>query len=230
MTSATRVTAVLGILALCIAAVASWQASNDPRLQETCADTRALYDLDGFGYEVDGATRTGRRLRGTIDGYVRFDDGETPRMPFTLRRTFQLPFWAIRPTKAIPGPKEPDRFERRTLDVDGSDVQIEFAYAMHRSHLRFAAYLFIYDGATVPGAFFVRLREAPLAPFVGVKPLTYVGVASLTDLRHLPEQEERATEVLTAAWRHYVRSCRPGDAGAQAPASSAQSRGTRKSV
>ena len=207
MTTASRVTAALGLILLAAAAVASWSMSRVPWLQETCADPQGLFDLGELGLETTNINDRGGRLRRSVDGFIVPEADKNNPLSFTIRRTFQLPLWAIRPTTAVPGPKEPDRFETRTVDIDGTPVDLEFSYAMHRHSLRFAAYVFIYDGQQAPGAFWVRLLESPVAPFVGVKPITYIGTAGATSLRELPEHEARATEFLIAAWRHHQRAC-----------------------
>lgn len=165
-----------------------------------------LFDAEALGVQTAGLSITGGLLRRTMNGYL--VSPESPvALAFTIRRTFYLPNWLIRPTTAIPGPKEPDVFETRTLDVDGTTVHARFAYAMYRQHARFAVYTLAYAGESSLSGFWLRLSEAPIAAFQGIRPITYIGVATDVSRIILPEQERRAIEFLELAWRHYERAC-----------------------
>jgi hypothetical protein len=199
--------ALLTLVLLCAAGAGVVRLSIRPHTDETCADWRALSEPEGIGLPTDGVRVDGGPRSRTMDGLVLSPDGGSPALFFTIRRTFQLPNWLMRPTTAIPGPREPDRLETRTLDVDGTPVHVRFAYAMHRSHERFAVYTLAYDGRSILSAFWLRVLEAPRAIVRGARPITYIGVANSAGLMDLANQERRAIEFIEAAWRHYRRSC-----------------------
>ena len=197
----------LALLLLCIAGAAIVGVSAQPRIYETCANPQALFDPELLGVQTAGVNVSGTRLQRSMNGYLISEDSPLP-LAFTIRRTFHLPNWLIRPTTAIPGPREPDVFETRTLDVDGTTVHARFAYAMYRQHARFAVYTLAYAGQSSLSGFWLRLSEAPFAAFQGIRPITYIGVATDVSRIILPEQERRAIEFLELAWRHYERACR----------------------
>jgi hypothetical protein len=207
VTKRTRAAALTTAL-LAAAAIGVVRLTLSPHLLETCADRQALFDPDQLGMETAGIAITGGPRHRAMDGYL-VSSRAGGALAFTIRRTFQLPNWLIRPTTAIPGPKEPDRFETRELDVDGTTIQARFAYAMHRGGERFAVYTLAYDGEATLSAFWLRVFEAPLAVVHGIRPITYIGVASASNRVLLAEQERRAIEFIETAWRHYQRSCRP---------------------
>ena len=202
-----QLTAGLTLALLCMAGLGALSFQWRPRLDDTCRDRKALFDPEGLDQKLAGVSVSGGPRMKFMDGYVVSDDVALP-LYFTIRRTFELPNWLIRPTTAIPGPKEPDRFEERILDVDGSPVRVQFAYAMHPFRERFVAYVLAYDGEPYVSSFWLRLFEAPRAIVRGARPITYMGVASDVGRLLLTEQEERAEEFLREAWRHYERSCR----------------------
>jgi hypothetical protein len=181
-----------------------------PRYKETCADREALLDPasipDASGLER--ARHRGMRLR--IDGYVMPERrGEGRPLPFTVRRTLEQPEWLMRPTRAVPGPSEPNRIDRREFEIDGQLIPVTFAYELGRSHARFAAYIFAYDGQAVRHPFWTRLLDAPRALFGGPRPITYIGISGAGHPKELGKSEERAEAWLKATWRHYKSSCGP---------------------
>ena len=109
----------------------------------------------------------------------------------------------------FPGPKEPDRFETRELQIDGETIEVRVAYAMHRHGQRFSAYLLGYEGRPYLSAFWVRMLETPRALVQGIRPITYLGVAFESTPMDLSRQEIRAFEFLEAGWRLYQRACAP---------------------
>jgi len=198
--------AVVTLVLLSVAAAARIGVSVEPRIYETCADPEALFDVEALGVQTAGLSITGGRLRRMMNGYLLSPDSPVP-LAFTIRRTFYLPNWLVRPTTAIPGPKEPDIFETHTLDIDGTPVHARFAYAMYREHARFAVYTLAYAHESSLSGFWLRLSEAPIAAFQGIRPITYIGVAADVSRVILPAQERRALEFLETAWRHYERAC-----------------------
>jgi hypothetical protein len=197
----------LALLLLCIAGAAIVGVSAQPRIYETCANPQALFDPELLGVQTAGVNVSGTRLQRSMNGYLISEDSPLP-LAFTIRRTFHLPNWLIRPTTAIPGPREPDVFETRTLDIDGKAVHLRIAYAMHRGHERFAVYTLAYEGESSLSGFWLRLVESPIAVLDGIRPITYIGVAADASRIIIPEQERRAVEFLETAWRHYERACR----------------------
>jgi hypothetical protein len=207
VTPARKTAAAAAFVLLAAGGLARVQLASDPGGDETCADPAALIDADGLGLETVAVDypRKHRHLR--MDGYLKPRSAREGPLAFTVRRTFQLPNWLIRPTTALPGPKEPDRFETRTLDVDGTPVTVRFSYAMHRNSQRFAAYTLGFGGESRLSGFWLRVLDAPSSLLRGIRPITYIGVAGQTNRISLPAQEERALEFIAAAWRLYERAC-----------------------
>ena len=126
------------LLLSCLAGAAAASLAIQPRLLDTCADPAALFDPEGLGLETSAVQLSRGRRKRSMDGYLTTPSSRLA-LAFTVRRTFELPNWLMRPTTAIPGPKEPDRFETRTLLIDGQTVEVQFSYAMHRHRQRLGA-------------------------------------------------------------------------------------------
>ena len=200
-------TATATLVLICIAAAAVLRGLVSPTREETCPNFELLQDPSLLGLQTAGVSVNGFRNQASLDGLL--VSPPLADLAFTIRRTYGLPAWLFRPTTAIPGPKEPAHTEPRVITVDGRQIPVRFAYAMHRIRQRFAAFTFAYDGEPTLSPFWTRVLESPIAVVTGPRPITYIGVAGEEDPLDMPEMEERAIEFLTSAWRVYESVCHP---------------------
>ncbi|MCA9513160.1 MAG: hypothetical protein KC560_20790 [Myxococcales bacterium] len=223
---------VLATLVAAGAAIAAIVAK--PRMAETCADPGAFLSVERLaalevpGYAVanlgasraddgDGdaggggapSPRAERRSRRSLDGVLRPAVAADGELFVTVRRTFLLPVWLLRPTYALPGPGEPDAFERVDLDVDGERVPVQIVTQYLRGEQRFAAYALAYDGAPATSGFWTRVAETPSSLLHGTKPIAFIGASSVTSPVRVARQRETALAFVRAAWRHYRETCTP---------------------
>ena len=190
--------------------------SHNPRRVDTCRDPAQLLSTDGLkleGYSIflgDPSEKTsGPQRNARIDGYFTPENPGYPVLPFTIRRTFMLPNWLVRPTTALPGPAQPERFKTVVIDIDGTNVPIQFAYGMHRGGQRFVAYAMEYNGEPITSPFRTRMMHAPLSLYRGIRPITYIGIAGWISHQQVPKHEEKAIEFITEGWRHHREACAP---------------------
>lgn len=189
---------------------------HNPRHMDTCRDPAQLLSTDGLeveGYSIflgDPSEETSSpKRKARIDGYFTPENPGDPVLPFTIRRTFMLPNWLVRPTTALPGPAQPERFNTVVIDIDGTKVPIQFAYGMHRAGQRFVAYAMEYNGEPITSPFWTRMKHAPLALFRGIRPITYIGIAGYLSHQEVLKHEQKAIEFITAGWHHYLKACAP---------------------
>jgi hypothetical protein len=201
-------TAIAALALTCLAAAGMIRGMVAPVRNETCAQYELLTDVTRLGLPTSQVSISGFPRQKNLDGAL-LSPPPLSNLWFTIRRTYGLPAWLFRPTHAIPGPKEPDDSQIRTLLIDGQEVPVKFSYAKHRIRQRFAAYTFGYDGEPVLSPFWARLLGSPLAAFVGPRPITYIGIAGDEDPIDMPALEAEATRFIEAAWRLYREACRP---------------------
>ena len=207
MTPKQRSAAIATLLATCLAGAGTLRGLDAPLYEETCPDFERLQDASLLGLETNRVTVNGHWTQASLDGML--VSPPHAELAFTIRRTYGLPDWLFRPTKAIPGPKEPDLTETRVITVGNRQVPVRFTYAMHRTRQRFAAFTFAYNGEPTLSPFWTRVRTAPMAALWGPRPITYIGIAGDEVPLDMPALEERAIEFLTAAWSMYESVCHP---------------------
>lgn len=204
-----RQRAAIATLALiCLAAAGMARVLHGSVRDETCTDYELLTDPARLDIETSHVQLSGFPRQRSMNGLV-VSPPPLPSLGFTIRRTYGLPTWMFRPTIAIPGPKEPDDTETRTIEVDGQPLDVRFAYARHRFRERLAVYTFAYEGETTLSPFWLRVVEAPRAALFGARPMTFIGIAGDADTIDIPELEAQAIDFVTAAWRLYKETCNP---------------------
>ena len=203
-----RRAALVTLVLMCLAAAGILRGASGPIRNETCANYEDLTNPDLLDVETSRVKIDGFPRQRRMDGLV-VSARPLPHLAFTIRRTYGLPAWLFRPTLAIPGPKEPDHTETRTIQVDGKPVDVRMTYARHRIRQRFAVYTFGFKGASTLSPFWRRVIESPIAAFAGPSPITFIGIAGDADSINIPKLESQALEFMTAAWRLYEDACNP---------------------
>jgi hypothetical protein len=203
------------LLALIIASAAAMTSLyQNPRRTDTCRDPEqllAVSDLELEDYVVwlgdTEETQEDTKRNPRVDGYLKPTQLLNLPLPFTIRRTFMIPNWLVRPPSALPGPAQPDTFKTVVVDIDGTQVPIQFAHAYRRGIQSFVAYTMAYEGQPITSPFWVRTREAPMSLIDGVRPITYIGVAGSMGPIDIARHEQNAIDFVTAGWRHYRNAC-----------------------
>jgi len=176
---------------------------------ETCADPEALVALGDFDLPVRSLHSDFRVVQHRVDGLLDAERPDEPLLPFTIRRTFTITNWLMRPTFALPGPREPNSTEVHHLEIDGDPVDVAFAYTRHRDRDRLTAYTFAFDGNATLHPLWRRMADSPAALLRGVRPVTYIGVAINAHPSEIEGQKARVLTFMEHAWRHYREACRP---------------------
>ena len=133
-------------------------------------------------------------------------------------RAWGLPGRFLQPIP--PGRLEPDRNELVYLTVGDREIPVHKVSQQIESETRFAHYIFVYDGEPVLGAFSTRVKSAVRELLTGARPITVLRIVGRAGSRlSLQPMEEHSQQWLTAAWKHYERSCHiPTQVGDRPPA------------
>lgn len=205
---------VLVVLPILIAAnLTMFSLGLEARRTDTCRDLSQLLSTDGLeapGYTVrlgENAEDAKPRRNPRLDGYLQPENKRDSRLAFTIRRSFQMPNWMVRPTIAVPGPPQPVIFKTAMVDVDGTPLPIQIAHGMQRGEQRFAAYAMGYGGKATTAPFWLRMREAPVSVLRGLRPITYIGVAGVVSHVDATRHEQTAKDFIVSGWRKYQQAC-----------------------
>lgn len=198
-------------LIVAVIAIVNSSFSASRRLDD-CADLDAFLDADliavpSGGIEPEGAP--GPRRRATLNGFVQPRSPLDNLMAFSVRRAHVLTLSLIRPTRAVPGPKEPDVLEQVELEVGDVILPVTFAKETEIGDEGFVAYTYALGREPLASPFWARVRSAHEAFSSGLRPMTLFVVSGKAHRTRLAEERQRSLDWIAAAWEHYLKTCHP---------------------
>jgi hypothetical protein len=199
---------LLLLLALSTGLVAFY--GRAPARYEDCANPAELFDPYRISVEsrYRGSIQSDQTpLDRRLDGFVARQSKRDSLLAFSLRRSYSVPSWMLRPTLSVPGPREPDHFETVDLAVAGQTIPVRFGYSATTSSIEFTGYFFAHEHESISSPVAARILGASRAFTSGVRPITLFAISGSAHRARAEHEQERAREWLAAAWTHYRSVC-----------------------
>lgn len=213
MRSDLRAPLVVVALLLAVAMVLVWRSTLVVQRWESCRSPDSVGDTTAIPGSVPQETAK-RTMLSDGDflkrrGELAQRSGAKGDLPYLVVRSDNATLVFAEPSRALVRPLDPDRFERRWLDVDGESVPVHIESQELPQHQHIAAYVFEYDDQAVEALLPLQLRTAVSQVVRGTRPITQYAIHGIARKDHPDDVLDPALEWLAAAWRRHRAICGP---------------------
>ena len=199
---------------LCLAALTAlpiWVHTRGLRDADPCRDPgafKAALLIPGSQPEREDRKPHPREIQYSV-GDIEGEKGVRAPLRFAIVRSFDPTSLTNRPARfAIPKLEVQSR-ELRWIQRDGKRLPIHWVVEDARSHEKFVAYYFVYQGRPVESPTLAIMASGLGRLWGGARPLTLVAVGGHASKLRIEATRQRAEQWLFATWDHYGAVCAP---------------------